>query len=509
MLDIPFDVAPGVDLKHLSLDWPTEEHGARSPRLLLAVYDPKGRFVNYQRPNSSGDVELGKSVDCWVARPVAGRWTARVMLRLGVRDTVMPFSLSVRAYHRTAWSWVTTEAGALSLAPGETRQIAFKVRVPEGTPAGTHAAHLVIGGAAVPVSVVVPIAMARGQGAFAGSFQHGYQGGWGNGDWIYHALPVPEGTKSLITAIQWPDVDNALEFYLIDPAGVTVQGRSNSMDAMDDGSTETRGGQIVLANPQAGMWHMALHSVAFSGRGQPEPYSGNVDLADELVSPHMVHMHVTPGEQAPIALYVKNPGLMPLTVQAMAQTPDCQLSWQNVETQLKIGVDGNGRPASDGPANLANVQVPYGAKQIGVILTWDQPDLAVSLSLFDPIAQSDRATASSLQGQVMVMATDPVPGEWTVLANCDAPTVDNRTLNLKGAIFLVAPQALDGVSAPEVTVQPGSAGILPLTVQMPQNSAGLDGRIVVTTTRGDRLGDLTFRIEAATAGGDQVAATKK
>ncbi|HYG59188.1 MAG TPA: S8 family serine peptidase, partial [Symbiobacteriaceae bacterium] len=87
-----FDVAPGVDLMHISLDWPSEEHDPRSPRLLVAVYDPKGRFVNYQGPNATGDVELGKSVDAWVARPAPGRWTARVVLRLGVRDTVQPFT---------------------------------------------------------------------------------------------------------------------------------------------------------------------------------------------------------------------------------------------------------------------------------------------------------------------------------------------------------------------------------------------------------------------------------
>ncbi|HWI63427.1 MAG TPA: S8 family serine peptidase, partial [Symbiobacteriaceae bacterium] len=380
-LDIPFNVAPGVDLMHISLDWPSEEHGPKTPRLMVAIYDPKGRFVNYQRPNGSGDVELGKSVDAWVARPAPGRWTARVVLRLGARDTRQAYTVSVRAYRRIPWTWVTGEAGSLSLAPGETRQLTFRMRVPEGTPAGTHAGHLTVGGTAVPVAVVVPIHMEKGQGNFAGSFQHGYQGEWGNGDWIYHALPVPEGTKSLITSIQWPDVDNALEFYLIDPAGVTVQGRSNSMDAMDDGDTDVRGGQIVLANPQAGTWRLALHSFAFSGRGQPEPYSGHVELAGELVSPRTIQMRVGKGEQAPMALYVRNPGLMPLEVEAIAQTAEPKLSWHPVEGQIKTGVNGSGQAQGEGQLTIATVDVPYGAKQIGITLTWDQPDAALSVSL--------------------------------------------------------------------------------------------------------------------------------
>jgi len=511
-LDIPFSVAAGVDLLHISLDWPSEEHGPRTPRLMVAIYDPKGRFVNYQRPNGSGDVELGKSVDAWVARPATGRWTARVVLRLGARDTVQTFTVSVRAYRRVTWNWVAAEAASLSLAPGETRQLAFRLRVPEGTPAGTHAGHLFIGSTAVPASVVVPITVAKGgQGSFAGSFQHGYQGDWGNGDWIYHALPVPDGTKSLITSIQWPDVDNALEFYLIDPAGVTVQGRSNSMDAMDDGDTDVRGGQIVQANPQPGCWRLALHSFAFSGRGQPEPYSGYVELAGELVSPRNVQMRVGKGEQAPMALYVRNPGLMPLTVEAVVQSAEAKLSWQPVEGQMKTGVDGSGRAAGEGQATVAAVQVPYGARQIGVMLTWDQPDLAVSVSLYDSIAQSDRATVTSTQGQAMVMCTDPVPGEWTVMAGVQSAAVDNKTVNLKGAVFLVAPQPLEDVVTAAVTVQPGSSTILPVTVKMPEGAEGLDGRVVVVTTRGDRLGDMTFRAHADEAGGSaksQAAATR-
>jgi subtilisin family serine protease len=512
-LDIPFQVAGGIDLMHISLDWPSEQHGPSSPRLMVAVYDPKGRFVNYQRPNISGDVELGKSVDAWIARPAAGRWTARVTLRLGVRDTVQPFTLSMRAYRRTAWNWVSGDAGPLSLAPGETRQLAFRLRVPDGTPAGTHAGHLMVGTTAVPLSVVVPIALARGQGSFAGSFQHGYQGDWGNGDWIYHALPVPEGARSLIASIQWPDVDNALEFYLIDPAGITVQGRSNSMDVMDDGDSDVRGGQIVQANPQPGTWRLALHSFAFSGRGQPEPYTGNIELAGELVSPRTIQMRVGPGEQAPMALYVRNPGLMPLTVEPVVQTAEPKLSWQPVESQLKTGVDANGQAHGEGQATVATVQVPYGAKQIGIMLTWDSPDTAISVSMYDSVAQSDRATMTSSQGQAMVMCSDPVPGEWQIMAGVQSAGVEAKTVNLKGAVFLVAPQALSDVVASPVTVQPGASAVLPLTVKMPEATDALEGRIVVVSTRGDRMGDLSFRIQAdGLSGGSaraQVAATRK
>jgi hypothetical protein len=501
--NLQFDVAPGVDLMHISLDWPSEEHGPRSPRLLVAIYDPKGRFVNYQRPNSSGDLELGKSVDTWIARPVMGRWTARVQLRLGERDTVQPFTLSIQAYRRTTWNWTAPgkAAESVALAPGETRQVTVRLQVPEGTQSGTHAGHLMLGQTAVPVSVVVPIALQRGQGAFAGHFQHGYQGDWGNGDWLYHNLPIPAGSRSLITSLQWPDVDNALEFYLIDPAGHAIMGRSNAMDAFDDGDTDVRGGQIVLANPTPGTWRLALHSFAFCGRGMPEPYAGVVEVGDQLVSPRTVQLHVDKGEPAPIALHIQNPGRMPLTVEALAQSADARLSWQTVTGQVKTGVSKEGKAEGEGHITLTSIKVPWGAKQIGVILTWDHPDTTVSLSLFDPVAQGDRMTAASSAGQVVVMESDPVPGEWTVMAGVTTPDVASQSVTLKGAVFMVAPQPVSDATAQSVTVQPGGTAVLPVTIQMPENAGQLDGTIVVTTAKGDRLGDVNFRIVAGEADG--------
>jgi subtilisin family serine protease len=511
--DMQFNVAPGIDLMHVSLDWPSEEHGPRSPRLLVAIYDPKGRFVNYQRPNSAGDLELGKSVDTWIARPAAGRWTARIVLRLGERDTVQPFTLSIRAYRRTTWSWAvpTQPTETLTLAPGESRQATLRIQVPAGAPAGTHAAHIMLGQAVVPVSVVVPVALERGQGAFAGHFQHGYQGEWGNGDWLYHDLPVPAGSKTLITSLQWPDVDNALDFYLIDPAGHAVMGRSNAMDAYDDGDTDVRGDQIVLANPAPGTWRLALHSFAFCGRGMPEPYAGTVELAGELVSPRHAQLHVGKGEAAPLAVCVQNPGRMPLTVEAVAQTADARLTWQTVTGQVKTGVTPDGKAEGEGHITLTTIKVPWGAKQIGVVLTWDQPDTTVSLSLFDPVAQGDRMTAASSTGQVVVLESDPVPGEWSVMAGVTTPDAASQSVSLKGAVFLVAPQPISDVTTQSVTVQPGGTAVVPVTIQMPAEANRLEGNIVVATAKGDRLGHVGFRIEAGELddGADAEAAATK
>ncbi|HYF77489.1 MAG TPA: hypothetical protein VD973_10180, partial [Symbiobacteriaceae bacterium] len=74
-------------------------------------------------------------------------------------------------------------------------------------------------------------------------------------------------------------------------------------------------------------------------------------------------------------------------------------------------------------------------------------------------------------------------------------------------------QALSDVAASPVTVQPGASAVLPLTVKMPEATDALEGRIVVVSTRGDRMGDLSFRIQAdGLSGGSaraQVAATRK
>ncbi|HWI66241.1 MAG TPA: hypothetical protein VNT75_30785, partial [Symbiobacteriaceae bacterium] len=167
----------------------------------------------------------------------------------------------------------------------------------------------------------------------------------------------------------------------------------------------------------------------------------------------------------------------------------------------KTGVNGSGQAQGEGQLTIATVDVPYGAKQIGITLTWDQPDAALSVSLYDSIAQSDRATVTSSQGQAMVMCSDPVPGEWQVIVGVQSAGVENLTVNLKGAVFLVAPQPLEDVETGPVMVQPGNSAVLPLTVKMPEGAESLDGRIVVVTSQGDRLGDLTFRAQVDDTGG--------
>lgn len=197
-----------------------------------------------------------------------------------------------------------------------------------------------------------------------------------------------------------------------------------------------------------------------------------------------------------MALYVRNPGRMPLTVEAMAQTLEPELTWQPISGQIKTGVAADGNAEGEGHLNLANVRVPFGTRQIGVALTWDQPDATLSVSMYDPVAQGDQATATGADGQAVVMAANPVPGEWTIMAGVNTPGVETRTVTVKGALFLVAPRPLSGVVALPLTVQPGGTGLLPLTMSMPAGAENLSGRIVVTTKSGDRLGDLTFRIIA-------------
>lgn len=509
--EISFDVAPDTDLMQVALSWPAVTQGPEAPRLLIALYDPQGRFVNYQRPNTSGDLELARSVDTWVARPQPGRWKARIVLRLGVRETLLHFTLAIRAFRRANWDWVSPEAESISLAPGETKSLQVAVRVPTGTPSGTHVGHLMVGATPVPLSVVVPISLEKGQGAFAGSFQHGYQGSWGNGDWLAHDLPVPDGTRSLIASVQWPDIDNAVEFYLIDPAGTAVMGRSNNDDILETGNSTELGNQILLAHPEAGTWRLIIHSFAFCGRGMPEPYFGLVETCGELVSPRTIQMRVQPGERAPLALSVRNPGRMPLQVSTLVQTLEPKLVWQNITGEVKSGVTADGKAEGDGQATLATIDVPYGAKQFGVTLTWDQPNTSVALSLFDPVAQSSRETLTSDQGTVMVTEPNPVPGKWTVMAGVTNPGIDHQTVALKGAVFVVAPQPLEGVTAKTITVQPGGHEVLPLTVLLPEGQESLMGRIVVTTSRGDRLGEVDFRIQASDQGGSEaeVAAGKE
>lgn len=494
---ISFEVQAGIDLMQVSLDWLTEEHSGQSPRLMLALFDPDGRFVNYQSPNSSGDLELGKSVDTWVARPQPGIWRARILLRLGNRDTIQPFTLSVRPHRSVPWSWLEPEEKRLTLQPGEQKKVTVRAAVPAGAAPGSHSGHMLVGPHLVPMAVRVPITLSEGQGTFSGSFQHGYQGSWGNGDWYYHAVMVPEGTRSILASVQWPDVDNALEFYLISPEGHAVLGRSNNADMVDDGDSDVLGGQLVLAEPKSGTWILALHSYAFCGRGVPEPFFGYVKAGGDLVSPRRIELEALPSSRVPLAILVRNPGRLPLTVAATVQTTEQHLIWHPVTTIIKSGVTPTGQAEGEGHVVVGTIKVPFGARQVGVALSWDQKETEVSVSLFDPVAQGDRSTLSSSSGQVTVVESHPVMGEWTVIAGVTNPAVSQQTLNLSGATFVVAPRAVETARSEMVIVQPGEVGVLPVTLEMPADLTELHGRIQVSTTQGDQLGTIPIALRRA------------
>lgn len=527
---IYFTVAEGVDLLQISLDWPTEDHTEKSARLMVAVYDPEGRLVNYQRPNSSGDVELGKSVDTWVARPQPGRWTATVHIRLGSRGTVLPYTLSCRAYRREAWDWITgvrVEADAtdgsvraaealnqgalasiahpagvrtlasLSLAPKSSATLHLSVQVPAGTPAATQTGVIRLGDLHLPLAVVVPLDLAQGRGRFAGQFQHGYQGSWGNGDWLYHEVQVPQGVQSLIATLQWPDVGNALECYLLNPAGAAVLGRSNADELMEGGTAQALGAQFLFANPEPGTWRVALHSFAFCGRGLPEPYIGSVEAGVELVSPRRVEVKAKPGGTIPIALSVKNPARSSLQVQALAQSDQPILSWQTVTGEIKTGVNGKGEAEGQGYVSLAQVQVPPGARQVGATLTWSDPEAIVSVTLYDPVAANGRSeVAQAGAPHVSLLEVDPVPGTWTLVAGAVSPGVDQRTIPLTGAVFTVGPAPLGPQEAELVTIPPGAEAVVPVRLSLPADATEVAGMIRVATPEGDQLGLIPFRVTA-------------
>lgn len=518
-----FTVGEGVDLLQLSLDWPTEDHGEKSARLMVAVYDPDGRLVNYQRPNSSGDVELGKSVDTWVARPQAGRWTATVHIRLGTKGTALPYTLSCRAYRKESWDWIagvrvessapvtaaeataTQTAGArangalatLSLAPQTSATLHLTIQVPVGTPAATQTGVIRLGDLHLPLAVVVPLNLAQGRGRFAGQFQHGYQGSWGNGDWLYHEVQVPQGVQSLIATLQWPDVGNALECYLLNPDGAAVLGRSNADELMEGGTARALGAQFLLANPEPGTWRVALHSFAFCGRGLPEPYIGSVEAGPELVSPRTVQVRVKPGNTVPIALSVKNPARTSLQVQALAQSAQPVLSWQTVTGELKTGVNGKGEAEGQGYVSLAQVQVPPGARQVGATLTWADPEATVSVTLYDPVAANGRSeVAEAGAPHVSLLEVDPVPGTWTLVAGAVSPGVDQRTIPLTGAIFTVGPAPLGSQEAELVTIPPGAEAVVPVRLSLPAGATEVAGMIRVATPEGDQLGLIPFHVTA-------------
>lgn len=496
--EIPVEVPGGVDLLHLHLSWTGTPGTGAAPRAAIALYDPDGNFINYHRPASMGEPELGRMVETWAARPRPGTWTARVILRPAGYSGDLPYSLGIRFLQRQPWPWAQVPEG-LTIPAGQPATVTCQVAVPPGAAAGWHEARLefAAGGRTlvVPLAVNVPVAVAEGGGSFSGQFRHGLQGYWQSGDWRTFPFRVPAGVATLSASVHWPDAGNALRAYLIDPDGNAVLGKAGTDPA---GSSGTLGHELVWTRPKAGWWQLILHAVAFSGRSEPEPFSGQIRFAPDLAEPRELKLVATPGARVPVALGVRNPGRVPMAVLVRARTPAVQVRTEEFTAITETGLDPQGK--GSGVKEIGPFAVPPGARLLAAYVMWDRPGVEVAVSLADPVTGSTQAFASGREGLVLAMERHPAPGNWTLVLSSKAPG-NPSTLELRGGWILQAPQDLTHlVSGDPAVLLPGATALVTGWLQAPANlKEPLRAELLVVTADGDQVAAVPARLHPAGA----------
>lgn len=491
--EIPIAVPTGVELLQLHLSWTGTAATEAAPRAMIALYDPDGNFVNYQRPASMGELEMGRVVETWAARPRPGRWTARVVLRPNTYEGDLPYCLEIAYLQRRPWSWARVPE-AVTVPAGESAAVTCHVAVPERAPAGLHEARLEFAAAGrtavVPVAVNVPVVLRFGAGAFSGEFRHGHQGYWQSGDWRTYLFQVPPGVRTLVASVQWPDADNGMRAYLVDPEGNAVLGKAG---AGPGGRPGGLGQELVWTRPVAGWWQLILHAVAFSGRGEPEPFSGQILFGPELAEPKELRLIASPGVRVPVALGVSNPGRVPMEVFMRARTSVAKLRTEQFTAVLETGLDADGR--GSGIREIGPFMVPSGARLLAAYVTWDQPGVEVALNLNDPVTGSTQAFASGRDGLVLGIERNPAPGTWTLALSTKAPG-NPTALKLHGGWILQAPQDLTHlVAADPAVLLPGATALVTGWLQAPPElKEALKAELLVVTAEGDQLAAVPARL---------------
>lgn len=497
VVDIPVNVPDGTDLLDAGVAWQSTDSGPASARLLLALYDPQGNFVNYQRPNVRGDMEFGHMVTARAARPAAGTWTMRVMLRYGDASSSLPFTLTVRYGKKVDWSWLSIATPSVALQGRASGNIIYVASVPWGAQAGTYLGEIDITSAGhtttVPVSLVVPVAIRAGQGSFSGNLSHGYQGSFNNGDWRYYSFSVPGGSKNAMVTLNWPDANNAVELYLVDPNGDVANAKANDMDLLQRGSSAVNAEQITVANPRSGRWQVVVHSFGFYGGSRPETFQGNITLGQTLVTPTQLELDMAPGDTRSVSLHVSNPGVATMPrVFAYAQGTGLAAYSTPVSGTISGVPDARGNVL--GQVLMGPLFVPPGASVAMAFLSWDNPNVNLAAELVDPTGTS-KNSAAGRDGMVMVSHRSPWSGPWSVVVTYANPSTAGQTANIAGDLLVVAPPPISFIGSPSpIDLAAGSNGSLQVIVTAPASAGTYAGNLLVLTADGDVLASLPLTV---------------
>ena len=455
-----FTVPVGVSKLTAGVYWnklssvPLPGQTAKTPDLRIRLYDPQGRFVNYQ---TAGDGQSASAI-ATAGRPIPGHWTALVVQgarpdahKVGHYSNV-PFSATI-ALEALRPGGGSVSPAHIRLAPGQhatatftsallgnpgTSVITLRVRerslaVPVAGQAATSPAGI---GQTIPVAIVTDIAMHGGLGRFSGVFA-----GADNTNTLdeqsYYSFVVPQHTRSVVASLAWPHSGNWFLLALLDPQGRAYNLVDNSLVTTSPSNPNQITGidlslhtiDSSILNPQPGRWRVELFDYQFAGTHDSESYAGIIRFNVSSASLDRSTLTVQPGgDTVPFSVQVTNHGVSDQVYAAYPTTASY--------TYLSLG--GTGGTLQEGPQGVGSTQVlsyttsfvPPGTREIISQAQALNSSLPVTIQLTDPVlngfAQFGTAAPVALGGtlglgtSVVERAASLPIGKWGALLTLPA-----------------------------------------------------------------------------------------
>jgi hypothetical protein len=212
-----------------------------------------------------------------VVSPVAGTWTAYIYTRppgvAGSYTGPVQFTWSAENYVKFG----AVSPAELDLAPGKSRNVTARFRMPEQAGDSAAAVRLdAIGSEAEHSEIPVVLRTLIPTGSQGGFFNGTLTGGNarpGVGPVQTYAFDVPSGVNNMSLAVNVTDNGYLLEGLLIDPHGMVLSVEPN----VDFTQTQTFAVQLFRSNPQPGRWRFLLLQDFFSSGNQTSlPFTAQI-----------------------------------------------------------------------------------------------------------------------------------------------------------------------------------------------------------------------------------------
>ncbi len=530
-LTIPytFTVPAGIDKVTVAVNWRSTDQIVLADgvtkddvALRIALYDPSGRFVNYNYNVGSGFAST------YAAHPVPGRWIA-VISENARHDTHQnahfinePYIGSVALQKNTPFGSVSPASAVL--APGAHRT--FTVRSPASASPGTSLSTVRVRTSSgqvdsIPFASTAAIPLIDDQGAFHGSFTGPSASGFAS-EFKTYSFPVQPGTSNIAVSVRWPDVGYGIYALLLDPNGNVLDSAYNGLQSSLDPNAPPNLSQKILqlfwSNPQAGNWQIVLVDLNFAGTAAAEPFTGAVAVDQGLVSPTTLERTVKAGDRIKVNLKINNPGITTQEIFGYATTG--AYGW--IPLQAAAGPLGNGN------AVITNTQVftfntsfvPPGTKSIMSYVASTTPSVPVDLVLEAGLGSQVVGTpgpvsigGTTYQGSTALISAPELPiGSWDGVVTLRQPKDEHVTTTVVGTTLAYAliphpwisfPTALNGniVSGQPVSIAPQKNGILPVTIAVPRDTAGgsYTSQLFVYSMNGDQLAEIPLALNVIAA----------